>query len=171
MIRFELAQSMAPMLAAALFGAAPACALATEIVGPVARVPSGDTLVVTDGARDVEVRLANIGAPQGGEFYAPAARTLLASIVAGKAVRVEVTGSGGEGRVFGRVFAGELDVNLELVRRGAAWMCIEYAANLNLLPHENDAQRHKRGLWAQTSQFDARVECRRRPPAAKPAGY
>ncbi len=170
MSRFEPAHSIAALFIATLLGAMPACAFASEIVGPVARVASGDTLFVTSGARDIEVRLADIGAPQGGEFYAPAARTLLASIVADKSVRVEVTGSGGEGRVFGRVFVGELDVNLELVRRGAAWMCIEYAANLNLLPYENDAQRHKRGLWAQTSQFDARVDCRQRPPAAKPAG-
>jgi micrococcal nuclease len=139
-----------------------------EVVGPVVRVVSGDTLVVASGEGELEVRLADIGAPQGGAYFAPGARTMLASIVGRKPVRVRVTGDGGPARVFGRAYVGELDVNTELVRRGAAWVCLEYAADTGLFPWERDARRHRRGLWTYTWDIDTLVECRRRPPAERP---
>jgi endonuclease YncB( thermonuclease family) len=138
----------------------------------VTGVPSGDTLQVADGARTVEVRLADIGAPHGSDFYAPAARALLTAMVEGRTVKVTVTGRSGPDRVFGRVFSGVLDVNLELVRRGAAWMCIEYATDTDYLPFQRSAQREQLGLWASanTNDFDARLRCRQRPPAEHPVG-
>ena len=143
---------------------------ADEITGKVVRVPGGDTVVVAADAGEMEIRLADIGAPQGGQYYAPPARTLLANMVMEKPVRVVLTGHDGPTRAFGRVFAGDLDVNLELVKRGAAWVCWVYAIDTNFLPWENDAIRWRRGLWAQTTQFDARVACGKRPPAEHPVG-
>ena len=49
------------------------------------------------------MRLADIDAPQGSEYYAPGARALLSGMVQGKEVRIKVTGSAGPDRVFGRV--------------------------------------------------------------------
>jgi micrococcal nuclease len=128
----------------------------------------GDTIVVAgDGGGTIEVRLADIGAPQGSAYYAPEARTLLQSIVEGKNVLIAVTGEPGPGRLFGRVHLGELDVNLELVRRGAAWVCWEYAADTSFAPWESDAKRWRRGLWAKTWEIEARTACDRRPPGGK----
>ena len=64
---------------------------------------------------------------------------------------------------------GELDANLELVKRGAAWVCLEYATDTNLLPYERTAQRLQLGLWGRTWTVDAWVACRARPPASVPA--
>ena len=130
----------------------------------------GDTLVVTSAEGDTEVRLADIGAPQGSAYYAPAATTLLSNMVLGLQVRVTVTGQSAPSHVFGRVHVGDLDVILALVQRGAAWVCLEYAADTGLIPYEHDAIRYRRGLWAWTTQFDARVACQRRPPAEHPIG-
>jgi endonuclease YncB( thermonuclease family) len=141
---------------------------ADDIIGKVVRVPNGDTLVVASTTGETEVRLADIGAPQGSEYYAPSSTTLLSNLVLNQIVRATITGHDGPARVFGRVKVGELDVNLELVQRGGAWVCLEYAADTNLLPYENDAIRYRRGLWGRTTQFDARVACRRRPPAEHP---
>jgi endonuclease YncB( thermonuclease family) len=154
-------------LLAALCPMMPAQA-ADEIVGKVVRVPSGDTLVVTSVAGDTEVRLADIGAPQGSGYFAPSSATLLSNMVLGQQARVVITGQAGPGRIFGRVNIGELDVILALVQHGAAWVCWEYAANTDLMPYENDAIRFRRGLWLQTTQFDARIACRQRPPAEHP---
>jgi endonuclease YncB( thermonuclease family) len=143
---------------------------AEEITGTVTHVASGDTLFVTEGGNEVEVRLADIGAPQRSEYYSPASRTLLSNIALTKSARVVITDRAGPKRVFGRVFVDPLDVNLELVQRGAAWVCWEYATDTGYLPYENDAIRHQRGLWYQTSQFDARIRCRGRPPALHPVG-
>jgi endonuclease YncB( thermonuclease family) len=143
-------------------------AQADEITGNAVRVLSGDTLVVATATGDTEIRLADIGAPQGSGYYAPSATTLLSNLVLDKQVRVKLTGSAGPNREFGRPFVGELDIVLALVQRGTAWVCWEYAADTSLLPYENDAIRYRRGLWAQTTQFDARIACRHRPPAEHP---
>jgi endonuclease YncB( thermonuclease family) len=148
----------------------PVAHAAHEVMGKAVRVTSGDTLVVTSAEGDTEVRLADIGAPQGSAYYAPAATTLLSNMVLGLQVRVTATGQSAPGHVFGRVYVGDLDVILALVQRGAAWVCLEYAANTDLIPYENDAMRYRRGLWAWTTQFDARVACQRRPPAEHPIG-
>jgi len=155
-------------LVAALLAATSACVHPEEITGAVTRIASGDTLFVGDGKSDLEVRLADIGAPQESEYYAPASRTLLSNMALNKSVRVAVTGRDGVNPVFGRVFVGALNLNLEMVQRGAAWVCWEYATDTSYLPWENDAIRHQRGLWYQTSAFDARIRCRSRPPALQP---
>lgn len=161
--------ALACVLCAAAIGAvAPACA--EDFTATVSGVSSGDTLHVAAGERKLEVRLADIGAPHGSEFFAPGAKTLLESLVSDKTVRVVVTGRPGPDRVFGRVYAGDVDVNLELVRRGAAWLCLEYAGDTDYMPFENDARRYRRGLWSGTTAFDALIRCRERPPAERPVG-
>lgn len=156
--------------AAVLAQAAPAAGEqpAERLQGEVVRVESGDTFVMTVDARTIEVRLSDIGAPQGPQFYAPAARSLLSSIVQGRQVMVVVTGHAPEEKVFGRAQVGELDVNLELVRRGAAWVCWEYSVPTDYLPWENQAQRARRGVWSSIPEITTRAECRRRPPAERP---
>lgn len=94
---------------------------------------------------------------------------MLANITAASAVRVTVTGRSAPDRVYGRVRVGELDANLELVKRGAAWVCLEYAIDTELLPYERTAQRLQLGLWGATWTVDAWAACRARPPAAAPA--
>jgi endonuclease YncB( thermonuclease family) len=168
-----LASALVLALAGAGIGIGAAAAAATsalpELAVTTVEVPNGDTIVAVDEAgRRYEIRLADIGAPQGSQYYAPAARNLLLGIVEREPLRVEVTGPSAPGRVFGRVHAGKLDVNLELVRRGAAWLCIEYAKDLSYLPYETDARRWRRGLWAHTWEIDVRVDCRNRPPAERP---
>ena len=50
------------------------------------------------------------------------------------------------GRTVGRVYVGDLDVNAEMVKRGAAWVYRDYAKDPSRL--ENEAKAAKRGLWA-----------------------
>lgn len=142
---------------------------AEVLSGRVAEVTSGDTLLLDTGDGRIEVRLSDIAAPQGSAYFAPAARELLLNLTASATVQVDMTGRAGPERVFGQVRIGALDVNRELVRRGAAWVCLEYAASTDLLPFERAAQRARRGLWGNTWQIDTRVACRVRPPAEGPA--
>jgi micrococcal nuclease len=141
---------------------------ASQVTGRAVAVESGDTFTLEEGGRRMVVRLADIGAPQGGAFFAPGARTLLANILADRDVRVVVAGARGADGILGRAFVGELDVNLELVKRGAAWLCIEYATSTEYLPFQNQAIRRREGAWSQTTEFDARIACRARPPVATP---
>jgi micrococcal nuclease len=45
------------------------------------------------------------------------------------------------------VYVGDLDVNAELVRRGAAWVYRKYAKDPSLFALEAEARRAERGLW------------------------
>jgi len=139
-----------------------------DIVGTVTDVQSGDTLIVAEGARRIEVRLADIDAPQGSEYYAPGSRELLVGMVQGNEVRIKVTGSAGPDRVFGRVVFRDLDVNLEMVKRGAAFVCWDYPVETYFLPWESEAKRHRRGLWSSTWDIKARSDCQHRPPVELP---
>ncbi|MCC6193515.1 MAG: thermonuclease family protein [Burkholderiales bacterium] len=154
---------MGPLSAAAFALAALAAA---ELAGRVIAVESGDTLTLDAGGRTVTVRLADISAPQGPAFFAPGARTLLANMTLDQGARVVVAGDPGAARVVGHVYVGELDVNLALVKRGAAWMCMEYTSSTYYLPFQNAAMRQRIGVWSQMTSFDTRVACRDRPPVA-----
>jgi len=150
----------------ALAQAAPA---GSEITGTVIEVRSGDTLIVAEGARKVEVRLADVNAPQGSEYYAPGARALLSGMVKGREVTIRVTGSAGPDGVFGRVTMKELDVNLEMVKRGAAYVCWDFPTETYFLPWETQAKRLRVGLWVGTWDINARARCQQRPPLELPA--
>jgi endonuclease YncB( thermonuclease family) len=150
-----------------------ACAISNPaaggLEGTVETVLSGDTLVVRIDGKKVEVRLADIGAPQGSQFYAPNARTLLAAMVEGRSAIVRETGRG-EGFVFAYVRVGEINVNLEMVQRGAAWVCWDYTLDTNYMPFENRVQRLGFGVWQNMTPLQTRIECRARPPGDRLTG-
>ena len=143
-------------------------AAAADITGRVVGVESGDTLVLAaEGGRRISVRLADVGAPQQSAFYAPSSRQFLENMVLDKTVRVETSGTEAAERIVGHVYRGLLDVNLELVKVGAAWFCMEYTNNTSYVPYQSEAIRQQRGLWSRTTTFDALVACRANPPAVK----
>lgn len=137
------------VLAAVMLLAAVSAASAAEITGRVVGITDGDTLTVLDGAqRQVKVRLAEIDTPEAGQPYGDHARQALAALVFGKAVRVEAEDSDRYGRLIGRVRAGAVDVNAEMVRQGAAWVYRQYSRDPALLRLEGEAQAARRGVWA-----------------------
>ena len=91
--------------------------------GVVANVNDGDTLTLRDGAK---VRLVQIDAPElTSDCYGREARRALDSLAPeGTPVRLvrdpELDDRDTYGRLLRYVFVGDTDVNLELVRRGAA---------------------------------------------------
>jgi endonuclease YncB( thermonuclease family) len=121
----------------------------------VARVIDGDTLETRAGER---VRLVQIDAPEvdEGECYAREASAALRSLVPpGTAIRLEADPRLDEVDRFGRllryVHRGETNVNLELVRRGAASVWFfegdrgRYADDF--LDAAHTARGDERGLW------------------------
>lgn len=123
-------------------------------VAIVERIIDGDTLVVRGGAR---VRLVQIDTPEaGGECYAAASTRELARL-ARPATRVVLEADPGLDRVdrYGRLLryvqVGRVNVNVELVRLGAAtpWFYGgkrgRYARRL--LVATASARAAKRGLW------------------------
>jgi micrococcal nuclease len=121
----------------------------------VRTIVDGDTIVLTDGRR---VRLVQLDAPEPdqAECYSRAATRELAKLIpAGTDIELETDPALGAADEFGRTLAyvqrGGTNVNVELVRRGAAapWFYEgvrgRHAAQLLLAADE--ARRHDRGLW------------------------
>ena len=165
-IRALIALAIAWAADAAAAQAPPPARVAIVIDG----VKNGDTLTAQLDGKPVEIRLADIGAPQGSEFFAPSARTLLTSLAAGKNATLEITGRSGPAQIFGYVRVGENDLSLEMVQRAAAWVCWDYALSTDYMPFENRVRRLAAGLWAATTELQARSRCRARPPGEKPVG-
>jgi len=99
--------------------------LATELTGKVVGVSDGDTLtlLVPDGAsfKQVKVWLGEIDTPESRQPYGERAKQTLSDLAYNKQARVVVQDTDRYGRTVGRAYVGNLDVNAELVKRGAAW--------------------------------------------------
>lgn len=145
-MRLRIAPSVVAVL---MLLAAARVALAAEITGRVVGITDGDTLTVLNAARQqIRVRLAEIDTPEARQPYGTRARQTLSDLAFGKDVRVAVQDTDRYGRTVGRVYAGSVDVNAEMVRQGAAWVYRQYSRDLSLLRIEQEAREARRGLWA-----------------------
>jgi endonuclease YncB( thermonuclease family) len=123
---------------------------AADLTGRVVAISDGDTLtVLTPDKKQVRVRLHGIDTPESKQAFGTRARQELSSLVFGKDVRVEVRDTDRYGRTVGRVFAGSIEVNLEMVRRGFAWWYRDFAkGDKGLQQAERQARDAGVGLWA-----------------------
>jgi endonuclease YncB( thermonuclease family) len=142
-----------------------AAALAkADIAGKVVAVTDGDTIKVLDSDNtEHKVRLMGIDAPERGQPYGTASTKHLASMAAGKEVRVESDKNDLYGRVLGKVWVKPadcptcgktLDVNHAQLLAGVAWWYRYYAKEQSAEdrgryePAEDEAKARKWGLWA-----------------------
>jgi endonuclease YncB( thermonuclease family) len=115
----------------------------------VVHVRDGDSLIVRDGERQRDLRLAEIDAPERGQPWGKRATQALAQLVEGKSLRVDFVELDRYGREVSRVFVGERCVACELVRGGHAWAFRKYLRDPAFLAWERAARSARRGLWAQ----------------------
>ncbi|MEK6789969.1 MAG: thermonuclease family protein [Pseudomonadota bacterium] len=120
-----------------------------QISGYVISIADGDTLtLLTANKERVKVRLAEIDTPEKKQPYGQKAKQELASLTFNQDAQISVIDTDRYGRVVGRVVVDGLDVNAELVRRGAAWVYRDYLKRPELIPLEAEARRQRKGLWA-----------------------
>ena len=118
-----------------------------EYRGRVVRVADGDSLTLLVNNREVEIRLAWIDAPEHDQPYGERAKRLLSGLVDGKYVLARVVATDDYGRSVARVYADNLYVNAEMIRRGAAWVYRQYAKEELLYGLEQEARQAGRGIW------------------------
>lgn len=137
------------MLIGVLLGCGEAQANERVIDGRVVAVADGDTLTVLASRNEqVKVRLAEIDAPEKAQPFGKRSKQSLSELAYGKDVRIHVNTKDRYGRIVGRVLVGELDVCMEQVRRGLAWVYRQYAKDAALFELEAKAKASQRGLWA-----------------------
>jgi endonuclease YncB( thermonuclease family) len=123
-------------------------ACAKEIVGVVSKVADGDTLTLNANGKKYKIRLAEIDTAERDQPYGSEAKTVLSNLVLNKQVRVLVIKKSDRyGRVIGRIFLGEDDVNAYMVEMGHAMVYRRYLTDQSLLELENNAKENQRGLW------------------------
>lgn len=146
--RAGIARGLAIALAA-FWLQAQGVAAAADLSGRVVGIADGDTLtLLTPEKRQVRVRLAGIDTPERAQPYGSRARQELSDLAFGKEADVAVQDNDRYGRTVGRVRTGGLDVNAEMVRRGAAWVYRQYNRDPSLPALETEARAAGRGLWA-----------------------
>lgn len=119
------------------------------LTGRVVGVTDGDTLTLLDDeTRQHTVRLAEIDAPERGQPWGNRAKQTLSALVSGKRVSVRQTDTDRWGRVVGRVFADEVDVNRAMIEQGGAWAFGRYLTDETLLDVEQRARERRVGLWS-----------------------
>jgi endonuclease YncB( thermonuclease family) len=123
--------------------------LAADISCKVVGVSDGDTFTcLTDAKRQVKVRMAEIDTPESKQPYGTRSRQALSDLVFGKTVVLKVQDTDRYGRTVARAYAGNTDVNAQLVSQGAAWVYRQYSKDRSLIGLEDQARKAKRGLWA-----------------------
>lgn len=111
-------------------------------------VTDGDTLIAHVNGRDMEIRLADIDAPERDQPFGWDAKLTLIDVVRGQSLLVAPFDVDRYGRVIAHVYVGAASVGLKMVDAGAAWFYAEYANDDALYQAEQLARRNKKGLWA-----------------------
>ncbi|MFT4023653.1 MAG: thermonuclease family protein [Flavihumibacter sp.] len=120
--------------------------------GTAVRIADGDTFtLLTPGNTTHRIRLNAIDAPEKKQDYYRVSKAALGNILAGKTIRVAVTGSDRYGRLLANVYTPGNDstVNLRLVSAGLAWHFTRYSKDPVLAQAEQNAKAQQRGLWQQ----------------------
>ena len=132
-----------------------ACAWAETLTGRVVAVQDGDTITVLDAANvQHKIRLSGIDCPEKSQPFGQAAKQSMSDQVFDRDVRVESDKRDRYGRVVGQVWVGEVDANLEQVKRGLAWHYKKYQNEqplddrLAYARAEDAARGAAGGLWA-----------------------
>lgn len=122
---------------------------AETLKGKVVFVADGDTLTMQVGKNKREkVRLLGIDAPEHDQAYGAESGKLLAQLVKDKVVTVRFDKRDDYGRILGMVSLNDLDINLEMVKRGAAWHYAFFFPDAkHLAQAEKAARKAHAGLW------------------------
>jgi endonuclease YncB( thermonuclease family) len=135
-----------------------------DVTRRVVAVTDGDTIKVLDLDQvQHKIRLTGIDAPERGQPFGTVSRDHLASLVAGKEVRVESTKSDRYGRLLGKVWVQPADcpscgkthdANHAQLLDGMSWWYRYYAKEQSPEDRgryesaEDEAKARKLGLWA-----------------------
>lgn len=123
-----------------------AWAFPAEVVG----ITDGDTLTVLSQTRmQTRCRLAGIDAPEKRQSFGSVSKQSLSDLAFRKVVEVNVIDRDRYGRSVCLITREGVDLNLEQVRRGMAWVYLRYNRDGLYIQAEETARKAHRGLWSE----------------------
>ncbi|MFO1371290.1 MAG: thermonuclease family protein [Candidatus Competibacteraceae bacterium] len=120
-----------------------------ELTCTVKSVYDGDTLTTSCPSGEVKVRMFGIDAPEmKQEPWGDRSREALRGLLPRReAVRLQVMDQDRYGRTVAKVFAGDRDVGLEMVRQGRAVVYTQYNDSPAYQQAEAEARQGRLGIW------------------------
>jgi endonuclease YncB( thermonuclease family) len=127
---------------------------AFEQQGQVVTVLDGDTITfrATGNSSDKstqDIRLSQIDAPERNQPFGRQARESLSALVQGKVLRIDELGKDRQGRIMGKLRMKGVEINLEQIKRGMAWVDVKQAKDPVYAQAEEQARTAHVGLWSQ----------------------
>ena len=119
-----------------------------ELIGKVVKVSDGDTItILTNDKTQYKIRLNDIDAPEKKQAFGNKSKDNLAKYIAGKTVKVEYKTKDKYKRILGTIYYNNIDINLQQVKDGYAWVYKKYSKNQDYYNAEKLAKENKKGLW------------------------
>ena len=120
------------------------------IEGTVTKVMDGDTIEITDRYLTThKIRFAHIDAPESNQEFGVASKNSLTALTNAKSVSAACDVRDMYARNVCTVKSGRINLNREQVKRGLAWVYVDYAPkNSTLYPVQRTARSAKIGLWS-----------------------
>jgi endonuclease YncB( thermonuclease family) len=127
----------------------------TVISARVVGITDGDTIrVLTNDNQLLRVRLRNVDSPEKGQAFGQASKQNLSRYIFGRDVELHVFDIDRYGRALAVVILDGVDINLQQVRDGMAWVYTKYMGESSpdtqarYLSAEAEAKQSRRGFWA-----------------------
>ena len=145
---------------------------AATITGTVTTVSDGDTVTIMADGQKFRVHLNGIDAPESQQRGGAQSRNHLAALINsnGGQVTVNYQKKDRYGRILGKLLSNGVDLNLEQLNAGHAWVYRKYMGDLSYtdqkayLAAESNARQERIGLWQEknpTPPWDWRKAKRR----------
>lgn len=123
---------------------------ANQVYCKVVGIKDGDTLTcLTKDKVRMEVRLAQIDAPEKNQAFGQSAKKALSKYVFGKSVKLRLSGKDNYKRDLAEVFVDDKNINKAMVADGYAWAYREYMKDSEYARLEKSARVGTKGLWSQ----------------------
>lgn len=122
-----------------------------ELNGKVVSIADGDSFtILVSGDKQVKIRLHGIDSPERTQDYGDVAKKYLMRILSDNndSVRVVIKDTDRYGRLVCIAYAGNVNVNEEMLKNGLAWHYKYYDNNSNWSKLEVDAKAARLNLWS-----------------------
>lgn len=120
-----------------------------SVKGTVVKVVDGDTFtILTEGKKQVKVRLHGIDAPEKGQDFANVSKQHLADLIQGEIVQINVQKKDRYGRVVAIAYVDKVNINEEMLTEGLAWHYKSYDNNPKWAELESLARKNRKGIWS-----------------------
>lgn len=124
-------------------------ATAATLVGHIVSINDGDTVTLLVERQPINIRLAEIDAPERRQAYGNRSRQSIADLCFKQPARVETVNTDRFGRTVGHLFCNGIDAQAYQVSAGMAWVFDRYSSPSSpLYPLQAQAKAARRGLWA-----------------------